>query len=174
MNAVAPGIIGTPMTEGLFDAKAIERLVPMNRMGLPEEVAGVVSFLSSEDAAYVTATDHLGERRHGLKRPAASSLLATRESNCRGTTHDAEDARCKLPCAWRLALCAPRRSPSPRRRAGDARRPRPAPPRSSPSGLQPSGPPVREHPGWRAPQLILVSAQLQEELPALTRRRSRA
>jgi 3-oxoacyl-[acyl-carrier protein] reductase len=55
VNAVAPGIIGTPMTEGLFDAKAIERLVPMNRVGLPEEVAGVVSFLSSEDAAYVTA-----------------------------------------------------------------------------------------------------------------------
>jgi 3-oxoacyl-[acyl-carrier protein] reductase len=54
VNAVAPGIIGTPMTEGLFDAKAIERLVPMNRMGLPEEVAGVVSFLSSADAAYVT------------------------------------------------------------------------------------------------------------------------
>ena len=55
VNAVAPGIIGTPMTEGLFDAKAIERLVPMNRVGLPEEVAGVVSFLSSEDAAYVTS-----------------------------------------------------------------------------------------------------------------------
>jgi 3-oxoacyl-[acyl-carrier protein] reductase len=55
VNAVAPGIIGTPMTEGLFDAKAIERLVPMNRVGLPEEVAGVVSFLSSADAAYVTA-----------------------------------------------------------------------------------------------------------------------
>src|ERR1700733_2319837 len=55
VNAVAPGIISTPMTEGLFDAKAIERLVPMNRTGLPEEVAAVVSFLSSEDAAYVTA-----------------------------------------------------------------------------------------------------------------------
>ena len=36
-------------------------------------------------------------------------------------------------------------------------------------GLQPSGPPVREHPGWRAPRLILVSDQLQDELPALTR-----
>jgi 3-oxoacyl-[acyl-carrier protein] reductase len=55
VNAIAPGIIGTPMTEGLFDAKTIERLVPMNRVGLPEEVAGVVSFLTSEDAAYVTA-----------------------------------------------------------------------------------------------------------------------
>jgi 3-oxoacyl-[acyl-carrier protein] reductase len=55
VNAVAPGIIGTPMTEGLFDANAIERLVPMNRLGTPEEVASVVSFLVSEDAAYVTA-----------------------------------------------------------------------------------------------------------------------
>ncbi len=55
VNSVAPGIIGTPMTAGLFDAKAIERLVPMNRLGSPEEVAAVVSFLVSEEAAYVTA-----------------------------------------------------------------------------------------------------------------------
>jgi len=55
VNAVAPGIIGSPMTEGHFDARAIERLVPMNRAGLPEEVAGVIAFLASEDAAYVTA-----------------------------------------------------------------------------------------------------------------------
>ncbi|HEY2275673.1 MAG TPA: 3-oxoacyl-ACP reductase FabG [Steroidobacteraceae bacterium] len=54
VNAVAPGIIATPMTDGLFDAATIERLVPMNRPGLPEEVAGVVAFLTSEDAAYVT------------------------------------------------------------------------------------------------------------------------
>ncbi|MGO9803361.1 MAG: 3-oxoacyl-ACP reductase FabG [Steroidobacteraceae bacterium] len=54
VNAVAPGIIATPMTDGLFDAAAIERLVPMNRLGLPEEVAGVVAFLTSPDAAYLT------------------------------------------------------------------------------------------------------------------------
>lgn len=54
VNAVAPGIIATPMTDGLFDAAAIERLVPMNRLGSPEEVAGVVAFLTSQDAAYVT------------------------------------------------------------------------------------------------------------------------
>jgi 3-oxoacyl-[acyl-carrier protein] reductase len=55
VNAVAPGIISTPMSSGLFDAKAIERLVPMNRAGLPEEVAGVVAFLASEEAGYVTS-----------------------------------------------------------------------------------------------------------------------
>jgi 3-oxoacyl-[acyl-carrier protein] reductase len=54
VNAVAPGIIGTPMTEGLFDEETIGRLVPMNRMGLPEEVAAVVGFLVSEEASYVT------------------------------------------------------------------------------------------------------------------------
>src|SRR5438128_791254 len=55
VNSVAPGIIGPPMPAGLFDAKAIERLVPMNRLGSPEEVAALVSFLVSEEAAYVTA-----------------------------------------------------------------------------------------------------------------------
>lgn len=55
VNAVAPGIIGTPMTSGLFDAATIANLVPMNRVGLPEEVAAVVAFLASEAASYVTA-----------------------------------------------------------------------------------------------------------------------
>ena len=55
VNAVAPGIISTPMSEGLFDDKAIERLVPMNRAGLPAEVAAVVAFLCSAEASYVTS-----------------------------------------------------------------------------------------------------------------------
>src|SRR5215469_5725018 len=55
VNAVAPGIIDTPMSEGVFDEKTIERLVPMNRAGLPAEVAAVVAFLSSAEASYVTS-----------------------------------------------------------------------------------------------------------------------
>jgi len=55
VNAVAPGIIATRMSAGLFDAQAIERLVPMNRAGQPEEVASLIGFLVSEAASYLTA-----------------------------------------------------------------------------------------------------------------------
>jgi 3-oxoacyl-[acyl-carrier protein] reductase len=55
VNAVAPGIIATTMTDRIFDAATIERLVPMKRAGLPQEVASLVAFLVSDEAAYVTA-----------------------------------------------------------------------------------------------------------------------
>jgi 3-oxoacyl-[acyl-carrier protein] reductase len=55
VNAVAPGIISTGMTDKVFDEEIIARLVPMKRAGLPEEVAALVEFLASEEAAYVTA-----------------------------------------------------------------------------------------------------------------------
>lgn len=55
VNAVAPGIIATPMSGGAFDDEAIARLVPMKRAGLPAEVAGLVAYLASDEAAYVTA-----------------------------------------------------------------------------------------------------------------------
>jgi len=54
VNAVAPGIIATPMSEAAFDRAAIERLVPMQRAGTPGEVAELVAFLASDQACYIT------------------------------------------------------------------------------------------------------------------------
>jgi len=54
VNAVAPGIIATGMSEGAFDAEAIKTLVPMKRAGKPEEVADLVAFLTSDRAAYIS------------------------------------------------------------------------------------------------------------------------
>ena len=54
VNSVAPGIIDTAMTAGVFDAARIEQLVPLNRAGTPAEVAGLVDFLMSERAGYIT------------------------------------------------------------------------------------------------------------------------
>lgn len=54
VNAVAPGIITTDMSESAFDADAIKQLVPMKRAGQPEEVADLVAFLASDRAAYIS------------------------------------------------------------------------------------------------------------------------
>jgi 3-oxoacyl-[acyl-carrier protein] reductase len=54
VNCVAPGIIDTSMSAGAFDAAAIAALVPLQRAGTPQDVAGVVSFLASDRAGYIT------------------------------------------------------------------------------------------------------------------------
>ena len=54
VNAVAPGIIASELAQKAFSAEDIARLVPMKRAGTPEEVAGVVAFLCSDAAAYVS------------------------------------------------------------------------------------------------------------------------
>ncbi len=58
VNAVCPGGIETAMTDSLVASRRAQeqyqRLVPMARMGLPEEIASAVTFLASDDASYVT------------------------------------------------------------------------------------------------------------------------
>jgi len=56
VNAIAPGFIITPMTEELSEeAKAkLMAMIPLGRLGLPEEVAEVVAFLTSPAGGYIT------------------------------------------------------------------------------------------------------------------------
>ena len=54
VNAVAPGIIDTAMSNSSFSAEVVARMVPMKRVGRPEEVADLVGFLASERAAYIS------------------------------------------------------------------------------------------------------------------------
>ncbi len=54
VNAVAPGIIGTAMSDDTFPAERVKSLVPMGRAGTPTEVAALVAFLASDAASYIT------------------------------------------------------------------------------------------------------------------------
>ena len=60
VNGVAPGAIATPInTQLLEDKPKLEALlgkIPLRRLGSPQDVAGVVAFLASADADYITAT----------------------------------------------------------------------------------------------------------------------
>jgi 3-oxoacyl-[acyl-carrier protein] reductase len=56
-NAIAPGFIKTDMTDALPEKvkEQVKLIIPMQRFGMPEEVARVVAFLAGPDASYITA-----------------------------------------------------------------------------------------------------------------------
>jgi 3-oxoacyl-[acyl-carrier protein] reductase len=56
VNAVAPGFISTDMTDQLTEEQRTSMLemIPLAKLGTPEEVANVVRFLASDDASYIT------------------------------------------------------------------------------------------------------------------------
>jgi NAD(P)-dependent dehydrogenase (short-subunit alcohol dehydrogenase family) len=72
VNAVAPGLIATPMTSGHRDNALYQRLMvegtPVERLGEPKDIAGPVAFLASDDAAFIT----------GVVLPVDGGFLAAR------------------------------------------------------------------------------------------------
>ena len=56
VNAVAPGFIQTDMTSGLGEeaTKAILQQIPLKRLGEPQDIANITTFLASEEASYIT------------------------------------------------------------------------------------------------------------------------
>ncbi len=53
VNAIAPGVIETDMTADL-PVEEVQKMIPMRRFGKPNEIASLVAYLLSEDAAYIT------------------------------------------------------------------------------------------------------------------------
>ncbi len=60
VNTISPGYLATKMVmavpKDIMDSKILPQ-IPMGRLGKPEEVAGLVAFLCSEDAAYLTGAN---------------------------------------------------------------------------------------------------------------------
>jgi len=73
VNAVGPGAIMTPMNAPFADAavrRRTERLVPLGRIGEPEEIAAVIAFLASDEASYITGQTVFADGGLGVGRPA--------------------------------------------------------------------------------------------------------
>ena len=61
VNNVSPGAIVTPRNANVYNnevaRKKVEAVIPMGRFGTPDECAGIVAFLASDDSAYITGAD---------------------------------------------------------------------------------------------------------------------
>jgi len=80
VNAVSPGHIDTPIMQGLQQGDALTgmkeeftKVVPLGRMGKPDEIAKAVSFLASDEASYISGIELFVERRRSANLRLAST-----------------------------------------------------------------------------------------------------
>ena len=63
VNAISPGLILTPLSENIYKDEEVTRtrkaIIPLGRIGRPEDVANLAVFLASDDSSYITAQDIL-------------------------------------------------------------------------------------------------------------------
>jgi 3-oxoacyl-[acyl-carrier protein] reductase len=81
VNAVGPGLVRTGLTDGMFSLPAIvdeyEENTPLGRHASPEEIANLVAFLSSDEAAYISGSLYLVDGgAHTMRYPDIPARLA--------------------------------------------------------------------------------------------------
>jgi len=63
VNAISPGLIRTPLSENIYQDEEIKRrrveMIPLGRIGRPEDIASAAVFLASDEAGYITGQDLL-------------------------------------------------------------------------------------------------------------------
>ncbi|CAG7604825.1 SDR family NAD(P)-dependent oxidoreductase [Leucobacter soli] len=63
VNAVSPGLVDTPLTAGMLGIEgmrdAFDERIPLHRAAQPEEIASSIVYLASDDASYVSGTNHI-------------------------------------------------------------------------------------------------------------------
>jgi len=73
VNAVGPGAIMTPMNAPLAanpqDLRRVQRIIPLGRLGEPQEIASAIAFLASDEAAYITGQTLFVDGGLGVGRP---------------------------------------------------------------------------------------------------------
>jgi NAD(P)-dependent dehydrogenase (short-subunit alcohol dehydrogenase family) len=80
VNAVAPGLVRTGLTEGAFMLPGIvdgyEENTPLGRHATPEEIAGLVAFLASDEASFITGSLYLADGgAHTMRYPDILGIL---------------------------------------------------------------------------------------------------
>ena len=119
MNAVLPGFIDTPIHGDLLEDRVFVRnylkLIPLNRIGKPEDIANIIYFLASDGAAFITGQGIVADggsrddTRH-IARPLCDRVLHAARGRARQMNAGAAAARgevllflhadTRLPCGW--------------------------------------------------------------------------